>query len=897
VIRKHDGYRELSEPEMALRLVRWLANRIWTRDERPELLFELASAWLRKSRILLPGASTLMRLVLRARERMESRLYRRLVAVASPAEIDRLEDLLLGESGDEGRALLETMRRGPQRVSGRGLVEATDRLAAVRLLGGERWDLRDLPNGRLSRLAAEAMASGRREIRRMPALQRRAMLVAFVYSMRHQAQDDVLNILDLHLRMVLGRVLRKDRRERMRSIRAFDRAARDLAAACAALLDDGVSDSAVRQSAFARVPSPRLREAVATVEELAGAKDLGDYAGLAKRGPELRRFLPGLLRELRLEANASGLAVLEAWRYLAKIEGRRNPDLGMAPTEIIRGPWRDLVWQSDGTLHRGLYSWCVLDLLRDKLRRRDIYAPESRDFCDPRASLLQGRQWADARPRVRRALGLPESGANAIANLRDVLADAYRVADGALDLPTGWRFKPRDGALRPSLARLERIEEPASLTALRARIAASLPVIDLAELLLEVDAWTGLSTAMIDARREPSRSSGLNRSICAALLAQACNIGLRAVTNPMDPSLTRDRLEWVQRHYLGGDGLRNANARLVDAQSALPLAQVWGGGHVASADGLRFVVPVRSAHAAPNSRYFGMRRGLTYYNFVSDQHTGFHAVIVPGTMRDSLFVLDGLLEHCSRLEPQELMVDTAGYSDAVFGLFWLLGYQFSPRLRDISDLRFWRLDPQADHGRLNPLARHAIRPARIEQHWEDLLRIAGSLRLGTARASDFMRTLQAGGRVSHIRQAVVELGRIVKTLYLLAYISDADYRRRILIGLNRGESRHALARSVFFGQLGELRQPYRQGQEDQLGALGLVVNAIALWNTVYMGDALAALVDSAEPEPDRQDIGRLSPLLHGHIQMVGRYRFELPAPQAEGIRRPIALPVGAAFGG
>jgi TnpA family transposase len=59
-----------------------------------------------------------------------------------------------------------------------------------------------------------------------------------------------------------------------------------------------------------------------------------------------------------------------------------------------------------------------------------------------------------------------------------------------------------------------------------------------------------------------------------------------------------------------------------------------------------------------------------------------------------------------------------------------------------------------------------------------------------------------------------------------------------LIQLNKGESRHSLARATYFGQKGEVRQRYREGQEEQLGALGLVVNAMVLWNTLYMNEAL-----------------------------------------------------------
>jgi len=121
-----------------------------------------------------------------------------------------------------------------------------------------------------------------------------------------------------------------------------------------------------------------------------------------------------------------------------------------------------------------------------------------------------------------------------------------------------------------------------------------------------------------------------------------------------------------------------ANARLVDHQATLALARTWGGGEVASADGMRFVAPVRTLNAGPNRKYFGSARGITWYNFVSDQYSGFHGIVIPGTLRDSIFVLEGLLEQQTGLNPTEIMTDTAGASDMVFGLFWLLGYHNRP---------------------------------------------------------------------------------------------------------------------------------------------------------------------------------------------------------------------------
>ena len=166
-------------------------------------------------------------------------------------------------------------------------------------------------------------------------------------------------------------------------------------------------------------------------------------------------------------------------------------------------------------------------------------------------------------------------------------------------------------------------------------------------------------------------------------------------------------------------------------------------------------------------------------------------------------------------------------------------------------------------------------PSKIESHWDEMMRVAGSLKLGTIHASELIRSLLRSTRPSGLAQAIMEVGRVNKTLYLLNYIDDEDYRRRILTQLNRGEGRHAVARAICYGQRGEIRKRYREGQEDQLGALGLVTNAVVLWNTLYMQEALSWMRSHGEETGD-EDIARLSPLMHRHINMLGHYTFTLP---------------------
>lgn len=170
-----------------------------------------------------------------------------------------------------------------------------------------------------------------------------------------------------------------------------------------------------------------------------------------------------------------------------------------------------------------------------------------------------------------------------------------------------------------------------------------------------------------------------------------------------------------------------------------------------------------------------------------------------------------------------------------------------------------------------------------------MLRMAGWLKMGTVKPSELVCGLQRGNKISMLGCAIGALGRIPKTLHLLHNLADENYRRHCLTQLNRHEGRNGLARPVFHGQKGELRQRYREGQEDQRGAIGLVVNALILWTTRYTNAALNRLrAEGIEVKPE--DIGRLSPLGSKHVNVLGRYHVEVSDAVRRGELRPLRNP-------
>lgn len=887
-IRAEYGYKDYSDPVERLGLLRLLYSRAWLTADGPTVLFDRATARLAERKVLLPGVSTLAREVARVREHVSQRLWSSIARTLEHEQRERLLSLLAVEE-DSRFSRLDSLRKGPTSVSAPGLVGALERLDEIRELGVVDVDLSVVPANRLDALGRYGMSAKAQQIEQMRDDRKVATLLVTTQRLEVQAIDDALDVLDSLVRSTDSRVDKQGIERRVKSLPALGGAALDLREALLTVLEgehESIED--LFEAMFSAVPRERLFEASDEIKDLTRSSEEVKAEDLLNRYSMVRRFLPKLFASMEFEATPAGAEILQAWRGLATLEGRKRVFLEEVPLEVVSGVWLPLLKREDGYLNRSAYTLCVLEALTGALRKREVYAPTASRWSDPRARLLSGSAWEAQRNSVCRGLGLDPNPEATLAALGNELDEAYRTVGEGLEANSRLEVGPVAGKKgdRAVLEEDEALEEPESLTRLREEVQSRLPRVDLPELLMEVDSWTEFTKGFNHVSEARASLGDLSTSVIAVLTSEATNVGLEPVVKSSEAALKRSRLSYVEQNYLRAETIAAANARLVDHQAHILLAQTWGGGRLASVDGMRFKVPVRTVNAAPNPKYFGRGRGITYMNFVSDQATGFYAVVAPGTLRDSLYALDGLLEQDTSLDPEQLTGDTHSYTDIVCGLFRLLGYQFSPRLADLADRRYWRLDPNADYGTLNGLARNQIKTDLIVEHWDDILRVAGSLITRTVKASDILKVLQADGKPRGLGKAIAELGKIPKTVHLLNYLNDETYRRTIGGQLNLHEERHALARALFYGKKGEVRKHYREGQEDQLGALGLVVNAICLWTTRYMDLALQSM-RTEDYEIREEDVERLSPLRSEHVHLLGRYHFSLAENVKQGELRPL----------
>ncbi len=753
-IRREYGFVDFAAAEAEL--AAWIDAQAWTSGDGPKALFDAAVVWLRERKVLLPGVTVLARLVARVRDQANQRLWATLAGLLSPAQRRALAGLLKVSPG-ERLSDLERLRRGPTRISGPALVRALDRVAELAGIGLANLDVSGVPPRRVAELARYGLAGKATLLDRHSEARKLATLLATITKLRVRAVDDALELLDvLMVTKLLAVAVREDKEHKLRRLPRTDRASAKLAAAVQVLF--AVSE---------REEPPSLEEIWAQIEalvprgELAAALDVVvEYAPpLDAEAPEewrsalvgkygtVRPFLDMLTEVITFGATPEGAPILAAMRGLPELVSRKKVRSGELDSQLVPAAWRRLVYAprglEPGTIDKRAYVLCILEQFHRSLRRRDVYAHHSDRWGDPRARLLAGDAWEAVKATTLRALKLPEDPDRLLADHAGRLGDTYRAVAARLPANTAVSVDA-DGRLHVTPHQAE--DDPPSLVELRKRVQAMLPRVELPELLLEVMTWVPeFTAAFTPVLGGEAKLGDFHVSLAAVLAAQAMNIGYSPVIRRGTEALERDRLSHVEQNYLRPETLAAANAPLITAQAGIELASAWGGGLVASVDGMRFVVPVRTIHARPNPRYFGHGKGVTLLTAVNDQHAQIAGMVVSGTPRDSMHLIDLLYGQDGGRQPEVIITDSGSYSDIVFGLVHLLGRQYRPELADLPDQRLWRIGPPDGYGALEVAARGRINLERIRRHWPDVLRVVASIHTGTVRAYDVLRVLQRDG--------------------------------------------------------------------------------------------------------------------------------------------------------
>ncbi|HFS4921649.1 TPA: Tn3 family transposase [Enterococcus faecium] len=821
--------------------------------------------FLRKNKIILPAITTLERMVWEARAMAEKKLFNTVSKSLTNEQKEKLEGIITSQHPSESnKTILGWLKEPPGHPSPETFLKIIERLEYIRGMDLETVQISHLHRNRLLQLSRLGSRYEPYAFRDFQENKRYSILTIYLLQLTQELTDKAFEIHDRQILSLLSKgrkaqeeIQKQNGKKLNEKVIHFTNIGQALIKAREEKLDVfKVLESVIEWNTFV--------SSVEEAQELARPADYDYLDLLQKRFYSLRKYTPTLLRVLEFhstKANEPLLQAVEIIRGMNESGKRKVPD--DSPVDFISKRWKRHLYEDDGTtINRHYYEMAVLTELREHVRAGDVSIVGSRQYRDFEEYLFSEDTWNQSKGNTRLSVSLSfedyitERTSSFNERLKWLAANSNKLDGVSLE----------KGKL--SLARLEK-DVPEEAKKFSASLYQMLPRIKLTDLLMDVAHITGFHEQFTHAsnNRKPDKEETI--IIMAALLGMGMNIGLSKMAEAT-PGLTYKQLANVSQWRMYEDSMNKAQAILVNFHHKLQLPFYWGDGTTSSSDGMRMQLGVSSLHADANPHY-GTGKGATIYRFTSDQFSSYYTKIIHTNSRDAIHVLDGLLHHETDLNIEEHYTDTAGYTDQIFGLTHLLGFKFAPRIRDLSDSKLFTIDKASEYPKLEAILRGQINTKVIKENYEDVLRLAHSIREGTVSASLIMGKLGSYSRQNSLATALREMGRIEKTIFILNYISDESLRRKIQRGLNKGEAMNGLARAIFFGKQGELRERTIQHQLQRASALNIIINAISIWNTLHLTTAVEYKKRTGSFNEDL--LHHMSPLGWEHINLLGEYHF------------------------
>ena len=874
-IRRHLGIRDFDR-HVAADLRDWLRPGAIEGRTANELMAR-AEDRLREWRVMLPASSTLERLVTAEVTQATTDLHGK-ISSRLPAALREAIDLLVEVPEGDARSSLFRLKDYPKSANAGVIKGDIVRLRLIEQLLETGAGLDDLDPKIIRQLGQLGRSYDAGDLRRFAKPKRDALVACYLVEARKTLLDQIVEMNDLFL-TGMNRRSRNSVETQRKSLR---RRARDGLHCLLGTVDALVAaEGSQTVTAFRdALGTPALIEAAIACRAYERLEERGHLDAMLARYSTLRQYLPAFFA-LPFQAATGSEPLLGAIEILRALDaGTRGALTTDDPHDFVQADWRPHLI-SGGKLDRAIWEIALAFAVRDALRAGSLFLVQSRDHVSFWNLVYDDRKWQQTREQAYQRLDLPTDGRVFLARLTAEFDRAVRAAERGLP---GNRFAAvRDGRLK--LKKRDAMAIPRALRELRATIGASLPRVRIEDLLQDVDEWCRFTSAFQPLGGYQPRGGDPHRPLLATLIAHGTNLGLAAMSQSVD-TLTAEALQDTSRWFLRDATIKAANTILVDHHHGLKLSRIWGDGSRSSSDGQRFAVERNSLLGSVYPRYFGYYdRALQLYTHTSDQNSVYGTQAISCAPREAGYVLGGILDNDTALAIREHTSDTNGFTEHLFGLCVLLGITFMPRLKDLPDQVLSRLDRDADYGALQPLLRGRINVELIVEQWDQLVRLAASLKDRLTPAHVVMQRLTNANASDRLAGALSQLGRLMKTLHILRYIQEEPLRDAIQLQLNRGEFRHILAKSLFFANWGSFRSGDYEEVMNKASCLSLLSNAVLVWNTVHIGRIVDQLRAAGHAVKD-EDLARVSPLAHAHVIPNGSY-FQSPRRRAEAAPEPV----------
>lgn len=824
----------------------------------------------------LPAFSTLDRIAFRAREKSNNQHFVNISKQLTP-QSRALIDGLLKKDTNESVSAWHLLKREPKRPTNK---ETRNYIQHIRRLQHlvDQLPKPDVPVPKLKQFRYLARALDAGEMAALKPNKRYALAVILIRAQHAQSLDDAA---DLFIRQ-----MQNLNNSAQMKLLAFQQERVQKTDMLVSQLKDILGAYQIKGTDTQRVEAINTT-LVADIDELLDECEQHlAYAG--------RNYLPFLLQPykavraqllncLEISAPKSSSDDLVMERMIAVLSTLRSnrheivamADLGLdeaADLYWLSAAWKKLVLVKTAergkaeSVRRRFLELAILQAIKDDLKSGDLFIKYGERYDDYREQLVDDATFAQEIDQYGAVTGIETNPKSFVATLKAAMSTRINEVDASF--PENSHAEIVDGRL--ILRKPPRTELVEMMAKLDHMVTERLPMVSIVDVLIDIERWLDLHKLFRPLAGTDSRLDDLRMRVITTLFCYGCNLG-PVQTSKSIKGLSRRQISWLNLKYVSEDDLDKAIVKVINAYNKFELPSFWGTGSHASADGTKWSMYEQNLLSEHHIRYGGYG-GIGYYH-VSDKYIALFSHFIACGRYEGHYILDGLESNESDIRPDTIHGDTQAQSYPVFALAYLLGIKLMPRIRGIQSLKFFRADAKSVNANINDLFSDTIDWKLIEQHLPAMLRVAVSIKAGKITPSAILRRLGTYSSKNKLYFGFIELGKVIRTMFLLSYIGDVNLRKVIHAETNKSEQFNAFAGWSFFGGDGIIAENIRHEQRKVIKYNHLVANMIILHNVDGMTKVLKELRDEGH-DITEEVLAGLAPFRTHHINKYGDYTLD-----------------------
>ncbi|KNY27641.1 Tn3 family transposase [Pseudobacteroides cellulosolvens] len=889
-IREYFGFRESTNDD-AQNITDWLSKQVFYHEADTENLKEEAYKKFRSLQIEPPSVERIDRIIKSAIYAYENQLFQETYQKMSKETISKMENLIndlaiydeteVDYTSDADSMSFSELRADPGRIGLESIFREITKLRTIRQLGLPDNLFNNIPQKIVKRYKLRAVSEKLPELRRHPEHVRYTILSAFFWLRSREITDNLIELLIQIIHRIGVRAERKVDKELLNDFRRVNGKTNLLFQMADAALNN--PDGIVRNVLYPVVNENKLKALVKEFKNTGSKYRQKVHTVMrASYGTHYRRMVPQILNILEFCSNNDvHRPVINALELIKKYTGIAShffTEIEDIPIDgVIRPKVKEMVLEKDDNgqerINRINYEIITLQALRDKLRCKEIWVIGANRFRNPDEDLPT--DFEERREENYKALKQPLDSEEFINNIRQSMYEGLSKLDACMPNNDKVKFTERGGRSWISITPYDPQPEPTNISKLKAEIMRHWPMTNLLDVLKEADLRLNFTDHFKTlATYERLDRSVIQKRLILSLFGLGTNTGLKRVSAGNHGESFQDLL-YIRRKFINKDNLRNAISAVVNAILTSRVKDIWGEGTTTCAsDSKQVGAWDQNILTEWHARYRG--RGIMIYWHVEKNSVCIYSQLKTCSSSEVSAMIEGLLKHCTDVEIEKNFVDTHGQSEVAFAFCHLLGFNLMPRLKNIGKAKLYRPDAGIINmfPNLQPVLTRNANWELIRQQYDQMVKYATALRLGTAETEAIMKRFQRNNEIKHPTYlAFMELGKAIKTIFLCEYLRSEELRIEIHQGLNVVENWNSANGFIFYGKGGEISTNRYEDQEIAVLTLHLLQNCLVYVNTLMIQKILSQSkwLEIMTPE----DFRALTPLIYTHINPYGNFDLNM----------------------